>query len=349
MADVVLITGVSRYPGSRLAAQLSADSGIGRIIGVDSVPPGNPAELGRAEFVRADIRNPLIAKVIALAKVDTVVHAAVQASPRGAGGRASMKELNVLGTMQLLAACQKSAHVARLVVTSSTAVYGSSPRDPAVFTETMAAKALPRSGYGKDVVEVEGYVRGFTRRRPDIITTVLRMANFIGPSIDSPLTRYLALPLVPVGLGFDPRIQLLHEDDAIEVLRLALRSDRPGIFNVAGAGTLLRSQVLRRLGRIPLAVPSPTIEVLGRLIRRSGVVDFSPEQLQLLSFGRVVDTAALRTEFGFTPRYSTETALADYAAAHADRRAAPGPIVLDRAGQLLGGLARMAAAVSAHG
>ncbi len=348
MSSIVLITGVSRYLGARLAAQLSADGAVDRIIGVDSEPPASPGALGRAEFIRADIRNPLIAKVIARAKVDTVVHTAVVATPRGAGGRASMKELNVLGTMQLLAACQKSESVARVVVKSATAFYGSSPRDPAVFTEAMQALALPRSGYGKDVVEVEGYVRGFSRRRPDITTTVLRFANVIGPTVDTPLTSYLGLPVVPVGFGFDPRIQLLHEDDAIQVLRLAAGSDRPGVFNVAGSGTLLCSQILRRLGRLPLSVPSPAIDVVGRLIRRCGVVDFSPEQLQFLTFGRVVDTTLLHTEFGYSPRYTTETALADYARTRASRHA-PAPVVLDRVGDLIDRLVRVGMAVRTGG
>ena len=153
--------------------------------------------------------------------MDTVVHLNITATPRGAGGRASMKEMNVIGTMQLLAACQKSASVRRLVVKSTTAVYGSSSRDPALFTEETEPKALPRSGYAKDAVEVEGYVRGFARRRPDVTVGVLRFTNFIGPRIDSPLVRYLGLPVVPTILGFDPRVQLLHEDDALEVLRLA--------------------------------------------------------------------------------------------------------------------------------
>jgi UDP-glucose 4-epimerase len=166
---VVLVTGVSRHLGGRLAALLAADSSIERVIGVDTVPP--PRELrtalGRTEFVRADIRNPLIAKVISSAQVDTVVHLNITSLPRSAGGRASMKEMNVIGTMQLLAACQKSASLQRLVVKSSTAVYGSSSRDPALFTEDMEPKQLPRSGFAKDAVEVEGYVRGFSRRRPD--------------------------------------------------------------------------------------------------------------------------------------------------------------------------------------
>jgi UDP-glucose 4-epimerase len=343
MSSVVLITGVSRYPGSRLAAQLSADSAVDRVIGVDSVPPVEPAALGRTEFVRADIRNPLIAKVISRAGVDTVVHAAVTATPRGAGGRASMKELNVIGTMQLLAACQKSESVRRVVVKSTTAVYGSSPRDPALFTEPMQALALPRSGYGKDAVEVEGYVRGFSRRRPDITVSVLRFANFIGPTVDTALTRYLSLPVVPVGLGFDPRIQLVHEDDAVEVLRLAARSDRPGIVNVAGSGALLRSQVLRRLGRIALPVPSPAVDLVGRLVRGSGIVDFSPEQLQLLTFGRVVDTTRLHDEFGYRPRYSTASALADFGRVHADHTALV-PALLDRAEGALAAALRLSRA-----
>ena len=106
--------------------------------------------LGRTEFVRADIRNPLIAKVIAQAEVDTVVHMNVIATPLGAGGRTAMKEINVIGTMQLLAACQKAPTMRKLVVKSTTAVYGSSPRDPALFTEdvepALAAQVRLRQG-----------------------------------------------------------------------------------------------------------------------------------------------------------------------------------------------------------
>jgi UDP-glucose 4-epimerase len=146
---VVLVTGVSRYLGTRLASTLAADPSIERVIGVDTVPPRPEVaqQLGRTEFVRADIRNPLIAKVIAQAEVDTVVHMNVIATPLGAGGRTAMKEINVIGTMQLLAACQKAPSMRKLVVKSTTAVYGSSPRDPALFTEDAEPTALPMSGY----------------------------------------------------------------------------------------------------------------------------------------------------------------------------------------------------------
>src|SRR5579875_2694648 len=256
---VVLITGVSRYLGGRLATLLQADPAVAKVIGVDVVPPR--VDLGRTEFVRADIRNPIIAKVIASAEVDTVVHMSVIATPFGAGGRAAMKEINVIGTMQLLAACQKAPTLRKLVVKSTTAVYGSSSRDPALFTENMEPRALPRSGYAKDSVEVEGYVRGLGRRRPDVDITLMRFANFIGPRIDTPLTRYFSLPVVPTVLGFDPRVQFLHERDGMEVLRRAVVEDHRGTFNVAGDGLMLLSQAIRRAGRTSVQIPSPAVSV----------------------------------------------------------------------------------------
>src|SRR6195952_5835185 len=199
MARRVLITGVARHLGGRLPQILSASPEVEVVVGVDTTAP--KADLGRTEFVRADIRNPIIAKVISTERIDTVVHMNLIATPERAGGRTAMKEMNVIGTMQLLAACQKAPSVRRVVLKSTTAVYGSSPRDPALFDEAMTPKDLPSGGYAKDAVEIEGYLRGFARRRPDVSVTVLRFANFIGPRIDTVFTRYFALPVVPTVLG----------------------------------------------------------------------------------------------------------------------------------------------------
>lgn len=310
MGRTVLVTGVSRYLGGRFARILTADPAVSRVIGVDVIPP--PQDIGDADFVRADIRNPVIAKVIARAGVDTVVHMNVIATPTSAGGRVSMKEINVIGTMQLLAACQKAAGVHRLVVKSSAGVYGSSARDPAMFTEETGAKVLPRAGWGKDSVEVEGYVRGFSRRRPDVAVVQLRLANIIGPEIRTALTDYFRLPVLPTVLGFDPRLQFVHENDSLEALRLATVGDATGVINIAGDGVLLLSQAARMAGRPTLPVPSPASGPIGTVLRRFGLVDFTGEQLRLLQHGRVLDTTRMRNELGFDPEYTTREAFADF-------------------------------------
>ncbi len=308
--SVVLVTGVSRFLGGNLAARLAADPSVDRVLGVDTARPSRDLRnrMGRTEFVRADIRNPLIAKVVARAEVDTVVHAALSPDPSGRGGAAT-REMNVLGTMQLLAAAQKAPSVRRLVLESTTAVYGASPLDPALFDETMTPNDLSTGGHARDAAEVEGYVRGFGRRRGDVTVTVLRFANLVGPRIDTVLTRYFALPVVPTVLGYDARLQLLHEEDALAVLERAAGHDLPGVFNVAADGVLLLSQAIRRAGRVPLPVPGPAVGTVGRALAAARLAAL-PELP--LDFGRVVDTARLRTGFGFAPRWTTVQAFDDF-------------------------------------
>jgi len=260
---VVLVTGVSRDLGRRFAVSMSAHPEVARVIGVDVVPPRG--DLGDVSFVRADIRNPIIAKVIAKEDVDTVVHMSVIATPGSAGGRGTMKELNVIGTMQLLAACQKAPGLRHLVVKSTSTVYGASSRDPAMFTEDLEPRRAPDSGYAKDVSEIEGYVRGFARRRPDVLVTTLRLANVLGPHVTSPITSYFRLPVVPTVLGFDPRLQFLHETDLLRVLAHAVHAEVPGTFNVAGDGVMLLSQAVRRL-RKPTVYWSTAGGMLGGMI-----------------------------------------------------------------------------------
>ncbi|GAA4362284.1 NAD-dependent epimerase/dehydratase family protein [Nocardioides caricicola] len=307
---VVLVTGVSRDLGRRFARAAADDPTVARVIGIDAVPPRG--DIGDVSFVRADIRNPVIAKVIVKEDVDTVVHMSVISTPGSAGGRNTMKELNVIGTMQLLAACQQAPELRAVVVKSTTTVYGASSRDPAMFTEDMEPRRVPRAGYAKDVAEIEGYVRGFARRRPDVRVTMVRAANIIGPEVNSPLTSYLRLPVIPTVLGHDPRLQFLHERDLMAVLRHAMLTDVAGTFNVAGDGILKLSQVVRRLQRPSVGLPTFAVGGVGSALRSARLADFSPEQLGLLTYGRGVDTTRMRTELGFEPEFTTAEALADF-------------------------------------
>jgi UDP-glucose 4-epimerase len=310
MADVVLVTGVSRYLGGRFARLLTAQPGVKRVIGIDVIPPTH--SIGNADFIRADIRNPMIARIISQAEVDTVVHMNVIATPLSVGGRVSQKEINVIGTMQLLAACQKAPSIRRLVVKSSAAVYGASPRDPAMFTEDMGPKSLPRTGFGKDSVEVEGYVRGFSRRRSDVEISMLRLANIVGPGIRTGLTDYLSLPVIPTPLGYDARLQLIHEVDALEGLVLATIGPPVGIVNVAGDGFITVQQAARLARRATVSVPLSAYGLLGQFVKRAGLADFSREQTQYLVWGRGTDTTRMRAVLHLEPEFTTRTAFEDF-------------------------------------
>lgn len=173
--------------------------------------------------------------------------------------------------------------------------------------------------------------------------SVLRFANIVGPVGDTPLCEYFALPVLPTVLGHDPRLQFVHEDDAIEVLcRAAVEpvrgTNNVGTFNVAGEGVLLLSQCARRLGRPTVPMLQPVIGWVAGLVRQTRLADFSPEQLRLLTHGRVVDTTQLRETFGYQPRFTTAEAFGDFAAAQRTGLLPPERLtaVTDRLAGLLG-------------
>ncbi|MFC7547329.1 NAD-dependent epimerase/dehydratase family protein [Plantactinospora sp. GCM10030261] len=315
---VVVVTGVSRYLGAHVAARLVADPAVERVVGLD---PHDPAAelaplLDGVERIRADAGA--VGGVIADLGADTVVHLALATAPeKQQGGRAAMKEQNVIGTMHLLAACQRAPRLRKIVVRSSSAAYGASFRDPAVFTEDTEPREVPRGGFARDILDIEGYVRGFRRRRPEVTATVLRFAPFIGSAADTTLTRYFAQPVVPTVLGRDPRLQFLHIDDALEVLHRSVVEDHQGTYNVAGPGVLTLSQAIRRAGRIAVPVLEPGLSGAAGIARTLGFGRYGLDQVDLIVHGRVVDTTRLTTEYGFTPR-STAAAFDDFVRAQHD-------------------------------
>lgn len=336
---VILITGVARPLGARFARSLAAGGDL-EVIGVDVLPP--KYDIGRARYVRADIRSAAIGRLISGSQVETVVHLGMVSSPRGPGGRSMMKEINVIGTMQLLAACQTSRSVRRLVTRSSGAVYGASPRDPALFTEDMTARIEPRSGFGKDAREIESYVDGLARRRPDLVVTTLRFADLLGAHADSSLTRYLTLPVVPTPMGYDARMQFLHPADAAVALDLVTHTDVPGTFNVAAPDVVTLHQALAVLERPTVPVPgrlTPTAALFGR---RTGRLELSHDRIDAITYGRCMDTSRFAAATGFSPKYSSRAALEDFATS-----LRPGRVRMPRLGDLMDRLAGPAAGLSA--
>src|SRR3954465_8478843 len=174
---VVLVTGACRFLGGYLTARLAQNPLINHVIAVDAIAPSKDLlrRMGRAEFVRADIRNPFIAKVIRNGGVDTVGHAAAASYTPRSGGKAALKELNVMGAIQLFAACQKAPSVRRVILKSTSEGYGSTPFAPGLSTGASSSRRPAGGGFARDSIDIEGYARGLARRRPDITVTILRL------------------------------------------------------------------------------------------------------------------------------------------------------------------------------
>jgi UDP-glucose 4-epimerase len=308
----VLVTGLSTYWGGRLAAALETNPGIEAIVGVDTSEPTR--ELTRTEYVKVGVEHQMIEKIVRAARIDTVVDSRLLAdSMRGPDGRRpprSIHENNVIGTLNILAACSApGSPVRKLVFKSSAHWYGCAQDDPAYFTEDMPRRHEPRTRVERDVVEAEAAVAEFRDRQPDVTVTTLRFANVLGAEVDTSHVQFLGLPAVPMIAGFDPRYQFVDEVDVVHALEHVVVRDVPGTYNVAGDGVLTLSEVISLLDRKPLPVIPPWGTSLATVaIRRLGV-PLPDEMLQQLRFGRGIDNRAFKAT-GFHFRYtSRETVL----------------------------------------
>lgn len=309
MGRRVLITGLSTYWGGRIAQALEADPDVEIIIGLDTREP--KVKLERTEYVRSDENYSILSRIVKATGVDTIAHTFLVVDSTQMSSRA-MHEINVIGTMNLFAAASAAGSTVRKVVVKSAAlVYGSSPKDPYWFRETDRRVAPARTKVERSLLEVESYVRDFARDNPHVCLSLLRFSNVIGPDISTPLLDALSLPLVPKVAGYDPRFQLVHEDDVVAALLFAVYEDVPGIYNVAGDGMLPWSEIMAIAGKHGIPMPPFGIGMATDPLRRLGLVDIAPEVLTLLKYGRGIDNRALKAA-GFTYRHTTAGAVEAY-------------------------------------
>jgi UDP-glucose 4-epimerase len=299
----ILVTGISTLWGGRLAQALERDEDVEAIIGVS--PDDPTCELERTEFVRVGLQHALLRRIVHAADIDTVIDTRLVVDSLHATARAA-HEANVIGTMNILAACGgPDSPVRKVVFKSSAHYYGCEQDDPAFFTEAMRRPHPPRTRLEADIVEAEKAVDGFAKRNPGVTVTVLRFANALGPGLDTTHTRLFALPAVPCVLGFDPRYQFIHEEDLVGVLRFAVEHDLPGVYNAAGDGVLALSEVCSLLGKPPAPILPPWgASLVGGVLRRVGV-RVPAEVLNQLRYGRGLDNRALKGAgyaYGFTSR-----------------------------------------------
>jgi len=300
----VLITGLSTFWGGLLAAHLESAPEIEVIVGLDVDEPTVPLE--RTEFVRADSSYSALSRIVSATQPDTILHTHLFVDSTLTSAR-RVHEQNVIGTMNLLAAASASPSVRKVIVKSSTLVYGADRRDPYYFREHHSRSRPPTTVIEASLLEAEDYVRDFVRDSPHVVTTILRFANVVGGMLETPLTRLLERPLVPQIFGFDPRMQFVHTDDVVGALEFGVGHDVPGIFNVAGDGIVVWSEVLAMVGRPAAPIAPVGTTLVAAVLRRLGV-DLPVELVDLLRSGRGVDNRRYRAA-GFRYRYTTAGAL----------------------------------------
>lgn len=302
----VFVTGAASWTGGHFIRRLEERSDI-KVYAVDDI---EPRVTFRSPFEKLSLERLALARHMLGIEPDAVVHLQ-SVHPRAEEGRNTDGEERIVGALALFGAIERLTSVRQVIVKSDTAFYGASPRNPSIMAETTRSQGTP-TRFQRDLTEMERFVTETANRHDHIRYTILRFAPIFGPDIANPLSRYLTLPIVPTLLGFDPRIQFTHEQDAVDALEHALDKNTQGTFNIAADGQLYLSRILRLGRRLPQPLPNRLFDAAMKGLARANMV--VPAHVQaMLKHGSVTDTTQMRTTFGFQPTHTCrQTVLSAY-------------------------------------
>jgi UDP-glucose 4-epimerase len=128
--------------------------------------------------------------------------------------------------------------------------------------------------------------------------------NIVGPTVKNAPSNFLRIPRPLTVLGFDPMVQLIHEEDVCRALVLALRPGLRGVFNVTGPGEVPLSAVLRELGRHPIPIPHLLVRPLVRRAFEAHLTGFPPNEVDHIQYLCIVDGSRFVRDAGWTPSRS---------------------------------------------
>lgn len=294
--DGVLITGISGNLGRTLAKVLHRTE---RVLGLDRRPfPGKPKDL---EVHLVDIRKRKVEEVFRKGEIKALIHMAIAHDPRLP--QAEHHSFNVLGTKAVLEYAAKYG-VQKVVVLSSTNVYGPQPENDNFLTEESPLLGSQRFPDIRDLVEVDMYAQQYMWKHPEVETAIVRPVHIVGPNVKNAPSNYLRLKHPWTLAGFDPMVQLIHEEDAALAMSLAMKPGVRGVYNIVGPGELPLSSVLKELGRQPIPVPHLLARpVLDKLFQYR-MAGFPSAELDHLQFLCTVDGSRAEKDFGFRPTYT---------------------------------------------
>ena len=298
----IAVTGSSGYVGRGLIDRLEHDDAVQEILAIDVRLPDH-GRSSKVVFQRHDMAEPL-GDMLRDHRTDAVVHLAflLNAGHRQLAGH----RVNVGGLSNLLKA---SAQVSYFLYLSSSTIYGAHPDNRTRLSESAPVRPIEGFQYGENKAEAETLLAGFIADHPTVTSTVLRACPVMGPSANNFISKAFTKPALVSVRGYDPPMQLLHEDDLTDVVVACLLQRPPGVYNLAGTGTLRWSEMAAAYGRRLIPLPASLLYAITELSWRLRLQSDSPScGLDFIRYEWTVSTEKIERELGVQFRYSAAEA-----------------------------------------
>lgn len=310
----IVLIGPRGFKGSNILKRLEADPKYKKVIAIDRIKPDIP--LKKTKFYKLDLTEALadvsLAEILKKENCDTLIHTAFPIAPPHNSSYAH--ELVAIGSYYIFNACD-AAKVRKVVMCTTTDVYGAFPLNPNYLTEDMPTKGHTQSRFLADKVDAEKQALRYQKKHPKRIVSILRPCTILGPTIHSYKTRYLKRPVITTMLGFDPLMQFVHEQDVIDALQVLVDQDHTGIYNLAGDGVLPLSRVIEICGKVNLRLPQFGFKTM---VQTLWTLEISPAPASHVNFLRylcVADNSKIKEKLNFSPKYTSKETLLSFVGA----------------------------------
>ena len=311
----VLVTGAGGYVGSLLIERLAKAGKPGDITALDVRPVDPARRIAGVRYVTADVCGPQTAAAIGEIRPAAVVHLAAAVNPPPGMRREELRRIDVLGTQNALEACA-AAKVGRIVITSSGAAYGYHADNPSAIAEDWPLRGNPEFAYSDHKRQVEELLARYRESQPQLAQFVFRICTVIGARTSNQITALFEKPRLLAIRGAASPFSFIWDGDVLDCLARAIASDRPGVYNLAGDGTMTVQEIAQRMGKSCVELPAWLLQAALALLQPLRLSRYGPEQVNFLRYRPVLDNTRLRNVFGFTPRYSSREAFEQWALAH---------------------------------
>ena len=305
----VLVTGASGLVGRQVVAALASEAERS-IVALDLHDPAPEARHDSVLYLTGDIRDPQLAKIFESHGVEVVVHLAAIVTP----GKVSADleySIDVLGTDNVIQACLH-AGVRQLVYASSGAAYGFHADNAVPLRETDPLRGNDEFAYAKHKRLAEELLARARRDSPDLRQLIFRPGTILGATVASPITAMFERPVIFGVVGSEIPFVLIWDEDVAAAIVKGIREERSGIYNLAGDGSVPLREIAQRLGRRYVPLPASALKAALWLAHRLHLADRGPEQADFLRYRPVLSNEKLRSEFDFTPRYTSDECLEHY-------------------------------------
>jgi UDP-glucose 4-epimerase len=310
--ESVLITGASGYIGHQVVEALAAQPGkLRTVVAADIRLPEATARLPGVEYVHADVREADLAGLCRDHGVDVVVHLAAIVTP----GRQSRRELeyqvDVLGTQRVLEAC-RAAGVRKLIYTSSGAAYGYHADSPAWLDEDAPLRGNPEFAYADHKRLVEEMLARWRRQYPGLLQLIFRPGTILGACANNQITNLFDGHYVLGLTGTASPFVIVWDRDVVGAILHGIHQGGTGIYNLAGDGTLTLREMAGIMGKPYIAMPAWLVAGALWVLRRLGLTQYGPEQVNFLRYRPVLSNRRLKEQLGYAPRKTTREVFDDF-------------------------------------